>query len=55
MICIQKKDKTIVLKENSNEIFELKSNSIIKSEFNNSFDFYANITTNKRKEYWNHL
>ena len=38
-----KEGKTIAIKENSKEIFELKSNSIIKSEFNNIFDFYANI------------
>ena len=42
-----KERKTIVRKENSNEIFELKSNSIIKSAFNNIFDFYANITDSK--------
>ena len=41
MICFQKTRQCIAINENSNEIFELKYNSINKSEFNNIFEFYS--------------
>ena len=44
-----KEGNSVVINENSNEIFELKLNTINKTKFNNIFDFYANIKDRNEK------